>query len=259
MIIPTIKLSVISILLATLLIICVVAIAILYIKYKAIKRRNLQIEQQLLLSQMNPHFVFNSLTAIQSYIFRNEAHLASKYLASFAKLIRLILENSRVELNTLEREVTTLKHYLELQALRFEGRFDYKIEVDDQIDIDNIQIPPMLAQPFIENAIEHGFIHSSEKGMLFIRFLSKGENCLTIEVEDNGIGIEKSRQIQMERGKNHRSLATEITQERIRKIRNSKGLNIEMSIIDIGTIDITRHGTLVKFNIPLNYAECCCN
>lgn len=251
MVIPTIQLSLITIVLAVLLVICIASIAILYIKYRAVQRRNLQNEQQLLLSQMNPHFVFNSLTAIQSYIFRNEAHQASKYLASFAKLIRLILENSRIELNTLEREVTTLKHYLELQALRFEGRFEHKIEVDEQIDIDNIQIPPMLAQPFIENAIEHGFIHISEKGMLNIRFIAENNKCLVIEVEDNGIGIEKSRQLQLEKGKGHRSLATEITQERIRKIKCSKGINIEMSIIDIGTIDITRHGTLVKFKIPV--------
>ena len=101
MVIPTIQLSLITIVLAVLLVICIASIAILYIKYRAVQRRNLQIEQQLLLSQMNPHFVFNSLTAIQSYIFRNEAHQASKYLASFAKLIRLILENSRIELNTL--------------------------------------------------------------------------------------------------------------------------------------------------------------
>jgi len=251
MILSSVQFFYVSILLGILLVFCIAVLVILLFKYKSLERRNLQIEQQLLLSQMNPHFVFNSLTAIQSYIFRNEAHQASKYLASFAKLIRLILENSRIEFNSLEREVTTLKHYLELQALRFEDRFEYKIEVDEQIDIDNVQIPPMLAQPFIENAIEHGFLHISEKGMLTIRFLAEGKKYLVIEVEDNGIGIEKSREIQIKSGKSHRSLATEITTERIQKIRYSKGINIQMSILDIGTIDITRHGTLVKLKIPI--------
>ncbi|MCB8964058.1 MAG: histidine kinase [Bacteroidales bacterium] len=223
----------------------------LYIKNRSITRRNLQVEQQLLLSQMNPHFVFNSLTAIQSYIFRNEAHLASKYLASFAKLIRLVLENSRIEFNTVEREVNTLRYYLELQSLRFEERFEYHIEVENQAEINSAQIPPMLTQPFIENAIEHGFLHNSSKGVLSIRFIPDHGKTLTIEVEDNGIGIEKSRQMQIQAGKTHQSLATEITRERIRKIRKSKGFTIDMSITDLGLTDSSKHGTLVKFQIPL--------
>lgn len=241
----------IIIVISSLLILSIFAIVMLYRKYVANKRHTLQIEQQLLLSQMNPHFVFNSLTAIQSYIFRNEAHQASKYLASFAKLIRLILENSRKEFNSLESEVITLKHYLELQALRFEERFEYNIQVISNINTDHIKLPPMLAQPLIENAIEHGFIHISEKGKLDIRFIAEDNNFLFIEVEDNGVGIEKSKQLQMNTGKSHRSLATEITKERICKIKQSKGLDIKMSIIDVSTLDPTHHGTLVKLKIPI--------
>ncbi|MGD9978459.1 MAG: sensor histidine kinase [Bacteroidales bacterium] len=237
---------------ATLLLLILASIsAWLFVKYRKIRSRNLQVEQQLLLSQMNPHFVFNSLTAIQSYIFRNEAHLASKYLASFAKLIRLILENSRAELNSLEREINTLKHYLELQALRFDGRFEYKITVDENIHADSVKIPPMLAQPFIENAIEHGLLHLSEKGILIIRFLMDEEEYLTIEVEDNGIGIEKSKQLQAGTGSNHHSLATQITMERLKKIKRSKGINIELNIADLGRHNAKNHGTMVKFKIPI--------
>lgn len=210
-----------------------------------------KIEQQLLLSQMNPHFVFNSLTAIQSYIFRNDPHQAGKYLSSFAKLVRLILENSRLESTSIEQEIKTLSHYLDLQSLRFEGKFDYSIVVDEDLDVDTTSIPPMLAQPFIENAIEHGIIHLSDKGMITVRFKS-AEKSIILEVEDNGIGIEKSKLMQMKSGKDYRSLATEITYERLKKIKYSKNLNIKLAIIDLSSVDINKHGTLIRFEIPIN-------
>ncbi|MHC1704756.1 MAG: sensor histidine kinase [Tenuifilaceae bacterium] len=227
-----------------------------FVVYLLISRRKVRIqfnkiEQQLLLSQMNPHFVFNSLTAIQSYIFRNDSHLAGKYLSSFAKLVRLILENSRLEVTSIEQEIKTLRLYLDLQALRFEGKFDYTINVDEDLDIDSTAIPPMLAQPFIENAIEHGIIHLSEKGTISVSFKS-AENAIILEVEDNGIGIEKSKLIQLESGKDYKSLATEITFQRLKKIKYAKNINIDLSIIDLNTIDINKQGTLIRFTIPLH-------
>ena len=132
------------------------------------KKKIAELEQRILLSQMNPHFVFNSLTAIQSYIFRNEPYMAGKYLASFSKLVRLILENSRQQYIPISKEMDTLSYYLELQALRFEEKFDFKIDIDEDIDLEHHLIPPMLAQPFIENAIEHGIIHMSNKGSITI-------------------------------------------------------------------------------------------
>jgi tetratricopeptide (TPR) repeat protein len=120
------------------------------------KHKNALLEQKLLRSQMNPHFIFNSLIAIQSFIYENNALTAGNYLSKFADLMRLILENSRQEYVKFEKEKKTLELYLELQALRFDQKFNYSIEVDPSIEMKGLKIPPMLAQPFLENAIEHG-------------------------------------------------------------------------------------------------------
>ncbi len=220
------------------------------IKYKT---RNMELEQQLLISQMNPHFVFNSLTAIQSYIFRKDPHQAGKYLASFAKLVRLILENSRSEIATIDKEVKTLEYYLELQSMRFEDKFDYEIVVDSEIFRDEMGVPPMLAQPLIENAIEHGISHIQEKGLITIRFSLQGKNII-LEVEDNGIGINESIRIQKEKGKKYQSLATNITTERLKKLRQAKGYKIDLTIIDKSERNSNERGTLVKLAIPYKYA-----
>lgn len=220
------------------------------IKYKT---RNMELEQQLLISQMNPHFVFNSLTAIQSYIFRKDPHQAGKYLASFAKLVRLILENSRSEIATIDKEVKTLEYYLELQSMRFEDKFDYEIVVDSEIFRDEMGVPPMLAQPLIENAIEHGISHIQEKGLITIRFSLQGKNII-LEVEDNGIGINESIRIQKEKGKKYQSLATNITTDRLKKLRQAKGYKIDLTIIDKSERNSNERGTLVKLTIPYKYA-----
>lgn len=229
----------------------IIAIAYLIVNRKRLKKRILKYEQQVLLSQMNPHFVFNSLTAIQSYIFRNEPHTASKYLASFAKLTRLILENSRVDHCSLEREIATLKLYLDLQKLRFEGRFDYTITVDERVDPEATLIPPMLAQPLIENAIEHGLNASEWPGKIDIRYSFIKPHQLLIEVDDNGIGIEKSREVQIRNGKLYRSLATEITKERIRNLKRLGNTGIKLSIVDKSTLNSGSTGTIAQIIIPL--------
>ena len=209
-----------------------------------------KVEQQLLLTQINPHFIFNSLTAIQSFIFRKDPLQAGKYLSSFAKLIRLILENSRLESASIEREIKTLRLYFDLQTLRFEGKFDCKIEIDETIDLEETTIPPMLIQPFIENSIEHGFIQLSEKGIITVRF-RKAKNSIVIEMEDNGIGVEKSMLVHLKAGRSHQTHATEITFKRLRKIKLTNKLNIELDIIDLNTLDITKHGSIVRFTVPV--------
>lgn len=215
------------------------------------KKKIAELEQRILLSQMNPHFVFNSLTAIQSYIFRNEPYMAGKYLASFSKLVRLILENSRQQYIPISKEMDTLSYYLELQALRFEEKFDFKIDIDEDIDLEHHLIPPMLAQPFIENAIEHGIIHMSNKGSITITFVLSGPSII-LEVEDNGIGIEKSLEKTDTKRANHQSLATKITKERIKNIRGAKGQRINLEIIDLSTLpNLGKRGTLVRFTIPI--------
>ena len=133
------------------------------------KHKSVDLEQKLLRSQMNPHFIFNSLIAIQSYIYKKDPVQAGDFLAKFADLVRIILEASRVEFVKLTKEIKMLNLYFELQNLRFENKFEYKIEVSDDIDAENISIPPMLAQPFIENAIEHGIRKISILMLLILR------------------------------------------------------------------------------------------
>lgn len=122
-------------------------------------QKNNLLKQKLLVSQMNPHFIFNSLNAIQNYIFKQDSLKAGNYLTQFSELIRMILDYSRKDYISVESEVKLLTNYLELQKLRFESKFDFDIIVDEKIDRESIHIPPMLAQPFIENAIEHGIFY----------------------------------------------------------------------------------------------------
>ncbi|MDX9845712.1 MAG: histidine kinase [Tenuifilaceae bacterium] len=227
-----------------------VVIAVWFYRRKD-KLKIIELEQRLLLSQMNPHFVFNSLTAIQSYIFRNDPYMAGKYLANFSKLVRLILENSRAEYITISKEKETVTNYLELQSLRFENKFDYEIKVSADIDLEHHLVPPMMAQPFIENAIEHGIIHLSNKGRITISYEISNESII-LEVEDNGVGIEKSAEIGESKRTKHQSLATRITKERLRNLRKVHGKNIRMEIIDLASISNSTHtGTRIRFYIPI--------
>lgn len=216
------------------------------------RKRIIALEQRLLISQMNPHFVFNALTAIQSYIFSNDAFTAGKYLSSFSKLIRLVLENSRQDIIPISKEIETIKYYLLLQELRFQGKFEYSINVDPDIDNKRIGVPPMLAQPFIENAIEHGIIHMSSKGKIAISYKLINKH-LILEVEDNGIGIDGAMALNQFKWREHQSLATRISKERIRNYRKYKKQNISMEIVNLKDANTQNAiGTLVRFRLPLN-------
>jgi tetratricopeptide (TPR) repeat protein len=236
--------------LASLLILAIViaVFAILQNRLRA-RQRTLQLEQKLLRSQMNPHFIFNSLTAIESFIYTNEPKAAGRYLSDFSQLIRLILDNSREEYIPLSKEISTLKYYLDLQRLRFNEQFDYSLEVEPEIDTENIAIPPMLAQPFIENAIEHGIKAMDHNGIIGIRFSLKGK-MIHVEVSDNGIGITQSALSEKDQ-RSHRSLATVITNERLANLNRSKAEKIQLHIEEVLDDDHHVAGTRVAFDIPL--------
>ncbi|MCD4734509.1 MAG: histidine kinase, partial [Bacteroidales bacterium] len=231
-----------------------VIIYIIKLREKKIHEKNQYqlLEQKLLRSQMNPHFIFNSLSSIQSFIFENNPLEAGSYLSRFAELIRSILYNSRKEFITVEKEIKTLENYLELQQLRYENRFDYILNVDPLIQTDIIQIPPMLAQPFIENAIEHGIKHLKEKGLISISFtLMAEQKSVLLVIEDNGIGIEASKELKSEKPGSHTSLATVIANERIDVFnKGSKKKQFFMEIGDIKDSEGKVKGTRVKFIIP---------
>ena len=173
--------------------------------------------QTLLRSQMNPHFIFNSMSVIQSYIYDNDIKNSSKFLVNFSRLIRLILENSSKEFIPISVEMEILKKYLETQKLRFEDRFEYFVEIDEETEVEDAMIPPMITQPFIENAIEHGQLHTIEGGFIRVSF-RKNHDMLDVLIEDNGVGRKNAVK---KKSKAHTSMAINITHERI-KILNSK-------------------------------------
>ncbi len=230
--------------------ILLVAILFLYTRQKRfrIQKEKLDIEQKLLQIQMNPHFIFNSLQAIQSFILTNRQKESAGYLTSFSRLMRLILENSKHDLISLDKEADTLAYYLELQQLRFKGIFTYDIRIAPAIDKDFIMVPPMLLQPFIENAIEHGFKDMKEPGLLRVD-ISQTHGGLTFEVSDNGMGIERSKQLKQE-NKRHRSYALEIIRKRIEVINESLHTAISLSIEDLSQSTEQQRGTRVKLYIP---------
>jgi len=233
------------------LVLLVVILAIVLIRQNKLReqQKNLLLQQKLFRSQMNPHFIFNSLTSIQNYILDEEAHKASKYLSRFSKLVRNILDSSIEDFVPLEEEISTIENYLELQKIRFKNKFDYTIEVDKAINTENMIIPPMLAQPFIENSIEHGIKHKKSKGNIFIRFTTKN-NMIVFEVEDDGVGRERAREILYTQNKEHKSLATAITHERIRVLNKKLKKKIMLHILDLMNTENEPSGTKVQIEIP---------
>ncbi len=205
-----------------------------------------ELEQKLLRSQMNPHFIFNSLTVIQHYILNKSTRLALNQLSALATLMRLILENSRQEFIPFSKELQTLHLYLDLQQERFAGQFDYQLETDPALEAEDLSIPPMMMQPFIENAIEHGFKGLKEKGLITVRY--KLENSvLRCEVEDNGIGIEAS--LNAKTGTEHQSLGLSITLQRLRILESKHKMKAQFEIID--KTQRAEKGTLVRFLLPI--------
>ncbi len=194
-----------------------------------LNRRISEMQLSSLQSQMNPHFIFNALGAIQYFIQTNETDKADEYLSDFAKLIRSILESSKSRYISLREELDMLKIYVGLEQVRFEDRFDYKFIIDDNIDLESM-IPPMMIQPFIENAINHGIVNlKDKKGLLSIHFEKINAKKIRCHVIDNGIGREASAHTRL---KKHKSRGMEIVNERISTINSSNILKIDLQILD---------------------------
>ena len=205
-------------------------------------------ERKALRLQMNPHFVFNALDAISGFIFNNEPKEAVRYLGSFAKLMRITLESSRETVVPVHNEIQLLKNYIDLEQLRFNNKFQYAIHVDDDVDVYESQLPPMLLQPFVENAILHGLRNKEgDDGFLEIRF-EEANDHLVCTIEDNGIGREKSAELN--KGRNKKSLATSITEERIELLSQSLGERVSFSISDLKNESGAATGTKVVITFP---------
>jgi tetratricopeptide (TPR) repeat protein len=213
-------------------------------------RNKLLLEQRLLRSQMNPHFIFNALSGIQSFIVGEEPDKASFYLTGFSTLVRSVLNSSDSDYITLENELKAIDSYLSLQRVRYPAKFDYSIDVDPLIEPEYQNIPPMLAQPFIENAIEHGVKHLETKGKVTVTF-RLNHSFMILEIEDNGVGRKKAGELLLKRDKNHKSMATIITRERIAALNRRTKKKITLEIVDLK--DEANHacGTRVVFEIPI--------
>lgn len=237
------------------LVLLIATMAFLLIRQNRINTLNtkIELEQKLLRSQMNPHFIFNVITSIQNYIYKEEPQEAANYLSSVFKLMRSIIESSKKEYVFLDKEISALKDYLALQQLCFQNKFDFKIDMDPNMDTENIMIPPMMAQPFIENAIEHGIINNPDKnGEIIIRLLLQHES-FSLEIEDNGVGREKAKEINlMHTTGKHLSVATNITRERIALLNKKLKKKISMNIVDLKNPENKACGTKVIFFFPLN-------
>ena len=227
-------------------------VLLLLIQRRKIKaeRQSVLMEQRLLRAQMNPHFIFNSLASIQNFVINENSDQASIYLSRFSQLVRNILDNSVEEYVPIEKEISTIENYLELQKVRYADKFDYSIMVDERIDDENMMIPPMLAQPFIENAIEHGIRHKRMYGHISVRF-NLEDGFIRFEVEDDGVGREKAAELEAEQSTRHVSMATSITQDRLLTLNKKLKKKIRMEIIDLKDDSGEGCGTRVEFGIPV--------
>ena len=224
----------------------------LYLRHSRLKNRHeiITLQQKMFRSQLNPHFIFNSLGSIQSSILNEEPDKAVKYISRFSRLMRNILDSSDNERIPLSKEIATVKNYLELQKVRFTHKFDFLVNVDDHIDAENIFIPPMLAQPFIENAIEHGIKPMETKGLININIQLRND-ILTIEIEDNGIGRKRAGELFQKQDKDHKSMAIDITRQRIEVINRKSKHPIRFEIEDLCHQNGEARGTRVVFEVPV--------
>ena len=217
----------------------------------AFEHRIAETEMIALRAQMNPHFIFNCLNSIKLYTLENDSLTASEYLTKFSQLIRLVLENSRSEKVTLQKELETLTLYIELEAMRFKNKVQYKISVPPAIDQHYIEIPPLLLQPYVENAIWHGLMHKTEGGNILIEVSQPNEYLLHIEITDDGIGREMALLNKSKSATRQKSYGLKMTSERLNAINHIYQTNTEVNIVDLKDISGQGTGTKVIIEIPL--------
>jgi tetratricopeptide (TPR) repeat protein len=216
----------------------------------AFQQKASELEMQALRAQMNPHFIFNSLNSINRFILQNDKFQASEYLTKFSKLVRLILQNSQNILIPLESELEALKLYLELEALRFDQHFDYKINVEKNLDVSAVKVPPLIIQPYAENAIWHGLMHKEEKGHLEIEIVLQ-EDALLCKITDDGIGRKRAMELKSGSASAHKSMGMRITADRIAIHQQKKQKDSCFIVNDLILPDGSIAGTEVLLKIPL--------
>ena len=216
---------------------------------KIYQKKMLELEMSALRSQMNPHFLFNSINSIKSYVISKDKEEAADYLTQFAKLIRMILENSRKKYLLLEEEIDMLRLYIIMEQKRLNFSFSFDIDIDPEID-PNFMIAPMLIQPYVENAIWHGLMNKYENKKLTVKIINV-ENGVLCKVIDNGIGRLASRDLLKQNTTSKKSLGLKITEDRIDIIKNIYKINASSEIIDLYNDDGEAIGTEVRILLPL--------
>ena len=211
-----------------------------YFMFKYIRQQRLAnnlLALKSLRSQMNPHFIFNALNSVNSFIASSDERSANQYLTEFSQLMRAVLENSEQDFIPLEKEIELLQLYTKLEHFRFKDKFDYKITVDETIKISDFQIPPMLLQPYIENAVWHGLRYKAEKGHLWIDINKKSENEITITIADDGIGRERSKELKTDNQKKQNSKGMGNIKKRVTILNEMYKDKVDVYIDDYQAID----------------------
>ncbi|MCU0360154.1 MAG: histidine kinase [Bacteroidia bacterium] len=234
----------------------VTLISVIWIRrVKRIAKMRLKQEQQInelkhqaMNSLLSPHFIFNSLTSIQNYINTNDSLRASEYLAKFSRLIRLIIEKAAQREISLHDELSRLTYYLELEKERFKNKFDYDIIIDATVKTEEILIPNMIIQPYVENCILHGILPKNEPGKLRISFQKSGNLFLKISIEDDGIGLMKASEKQKS---GHKSIATGTIKTILDINSKLSGKKQVVSMTDKSTLNPNQHGTLIEIVLEL--------
>lgn len=221
-------------------------------KYLSFEKQMYQLEQKALQLQMNPHFLFNSLNSIQSFVVNNDIDNAIHYLSKFSQLMRRTLSNSRESYITLRDELQSLQLYVEIESLRFHDRFSYTIELDPEVDDSFLEIPPMILQPYVENAILHGLLHSKKKGHLKIALSLQGDSILCV-IEDDGVGRERAAELRRESGIERKSQGMLITKERLDMLNQYTQDIYTVNVIDLVDDSGKAKGTRVE--VRIHYKE----
>ena len=242
---------------------------VLYLNYKRKQKENLLLSNEMkfqettfqsklvetemtaLRAQMNPHFIFNCLNSIKLHTLENNPIVASDYLTKFSKLIRLVLENSRSEKVTLVNELDMLQLYMEMEAMRFKDKMQFKINVEEGLDTHFIEIPPLLLQPYIENAIWHGLMHKEEGGNVILDIETKDEQMLRITITDDGIGRKAAAALKSKTATNNKSFGLKMTSERIGLINQLYKSDTQVQIEDLTDAEGNPKGTKVTLEIPI--------
>lgn len=216
------------------------------------QRKMADVEMQALRAQMNPHFIFNCLNSINRYIVKSDQATASLYLTRFAKLIRLILDNSNSKSVTLSNELEALRLYIEMESIRFEKKFSYSISVSEGVQADSIYVPPLIIQPYVENAIWHGLLHKETAGHLTIHITRKTDSLLECVIEDNGVGRVRAKELKSKSASTKKSLGMKLTEDRLALLAKQIQAEASVEVNDIVTSNGEAAGTKVILKIPID-------